>query len=338
MKILLNEKKPFFKANLHTHSYLSDGKHSPERLKEEYKKRGYSVVAFTDHEHLIDNSRLDDAEFLTITSCELAVKEFPNQSTQKNMFMKAAHFNAYALDQHNTLTPCHSLIYEKSFINDNCRHLLRECGEYEREYSPEGINRMIAEIKRQGFLVSYNHPSWSLEDARDYTAYEGMDFVEIYNHICTQEGHNDDEHMFDEMLKMGKKVFCTACDDSHNRKGFDAANRDCFGGWVWINADRLEYQTIMTALSNGEFYASTGPEIFSLALDGDKVYVKTSDCNRITCVTGGRRRKTVFADNENSISEAEFTLSPDDGYFRIRVTDKEGKHAYTQAYPVSSLG
>ena len=334
MKILLDENKPFYKANLHIHSHLSDGKHSPERLKEEYKQRGYSIVAFTDHEHLIDNSHLDDEEFLTITSCELAVKEFSNQSTLKNFSMKAAHFNAYALDQHNTLTPCHSRVYERPFINDNCRELLRESGEYEREYSAEGINRMIAEVKRQGFLVSYNHPSWSLEDARNYMAYEGMDFVEIYNHSCVQMGHNDDEDVFDDLLRADKHVFCTACDDAHNRQPFDAPESDCFGGWVSVNADNLEYGEVMTALANGDFYASTGPSILSLVLDGDKVRVKTSGARCISYITKGRKRKTVFAEKGDVLTEAEFTVSDTDEYFRIRVTDGEGKRAYTQAYSV----
>ena len=50
MKHLLPNVPKYFKTNLHTHSTVSDGKLSPEELKEEYKKRGYSVVAFTDHE------------------------------------------------------------------------------------------------------------------------------------------------------------------------------------------------------------------------------------------------------------------------------------------------
>ena len=83
MQILLNKNKPFFKAAMHCHSTNSDGKLSVQEQKELFKKQGYSVVAFTDHEHLIDNSHLDDEDFLTITSCEIAIKEFPEQSTSK---------------------------------------------------------------------------------------------------------------------------------------------------------------------------------------------------------------------------------------------------------------
>ena len=81
MKLLIDGNKQQYKANLHCQSTCSDGRLTPEQLKEEYKKRGYSIVAFTDHEHVIDNSHLNDEEFLAITSCELAIKEFATQST-----------------------------------------------------------------------------------------------------------------------------------------------------------------------------------------------------------------------------------------------------------------
>ena len=52
MKYLINPNKTQYKANLHCHTNLSDGHWTPEQVKEEYKKRGYSVVAITDHERL----------------------------------------------------------------------------------------------------------------------------------------------------------------------------------------------------------------------------------------------------------------------------------------------
>lgn len=47
MKYLLPNVPKYFKTNLHTHSTVSDGKLSPEELKQEYKSRGYSVLRFT---------------------------------------------------------------------------------------------------------------------------------------------------------------------------------------------------------------------------------------------------------------------------------------------------
>ena len=50
-RALLPEAGQFYKANLHCHTVLSDGRWTKEQVKEEYRKRGYSVVAFTDDNH-----------------------------------------------------------------------------------------------------------------------------------------------------------------------------------------------------------------------------------------------------------------------------------------------
>lgn len=67
-KYLLPEKGNFYKANLHAHSTVSDGHFTPKELKNLYKNKGYSILAYTDHELLVDHSDLNDDEFLAITS------------------------------------------------------------------------------------------------------------------------------------------------------------------------------------------------------------------------------------------------------------------------------
>ena len=72
---LLPEKGKFYKANLHSHSTVSDGALTPDELKNRYKAKGYSVLAFTDHELIVDHSELDDTDFLTITGMEYGILE-----------------------------------------------------------------------------------------------------------------------------------------------------------------------------------------------------------------------------------------------------------------------
>ncbi len=333
MQILLGKKKRFYKANLHCHSTESDGNLSPKELKEEYKKRGYSIVAFTDHEHVIDNSYLNDDDFLTITSCELSIKENPHESTRNNFDMRVCHMNFYALDANNLTTPCYSSKYDH-FINENNKDKIVFEEEYDREYGADSINEMIKIANKKGFIVSYNHPNWSLENAADYLKYDGLFAVEIYNHGCAILGHNDDEHAFDDMLRAGKHIFCTATDDNHNKAEFESSNNDSFGGWVEIDADKLEYSEIMSALQAGDFYASTGAKIYSLTRDKDKLQIRTSPSKRISMLTRGRRTESIAAESGLSLTFAEFTVRETDGYFRFRIEDENGKKAYTQAYTV----
>ena len=63
---LLPQEGKYYKANLHCHSVLSDGKKTAEELKEVYKAHGYSVLAVTDHEYMVPHNDLTDDDFLMI--------------------------------------------------------------------------------------------------------------------------------------------------------------------------------------------------------------------------------------------------------------------------------
>lgn len=334
MQVLLDGKKNFYKANLHCHSNDSDGRLSKEVIKEEFKKRGYSIIAFTDHEHLLNNSYLDDNDFLTITSCEVAIKEIEKDSTLVNQTMKVTHLNFYALKQDNDVTPCYSSVYDH-FKNPRIEDKIKFSGEYKRVYSADGINDIIKKANQAGFIVSYNHPVWSGENATDYLNYDGLFAVEVYNHSCNIYGINSYSiNVFDDMLRAGKRVYCTMCDDCHIREPLDSPDCDAFGGWIMVNAEKLDYKVIMDALQNGDFYASTGPEIKSLVRNGKRVIIETSPAKQIAFTTAGRRSKAVNAPKGETVTCAEFDIKDTDGYFRISVRDIYGNYAYTQGYDV----
>lgn len=330
MKTLIGKKKKFFKANLHCHSTLSDGKWTIEKIKEEYKKHGYSIVAFSDHDHLINHSYLNDEDFLALVSAEIMLKEDPNESSLGKTDMKVTHFNAFALNQKETITPCYDKRYD-IYSSDYTLSLTKYEDEYRREFTVEGKNELIKKMHEKGFIVSYNHPSWSLEDEFDYINYENIDIVEIYNGNCMTNTYCDDEHVFEDMLRHGKKVYCMCTDDNHNSR------EDSFLGWVNIEADNLEYNEIINAIKNGEFYASTGPEIYSLKVDGERIKIETSPVKEIGLCTKGRRAPKITAKEGEFITSAEFDIKDNDGYFRLRVIDTNGKRAYTQAYFLDQL-
>ena len=265
-KVLFGAKKNFYKANLHCHSNLSDGTFSPEELKKFYKKKGYSILAITDHEVLINHSDLDDKDFLTITSSELAIKEDPNLSTSKKFNMKTCHLNIYAKEQSNDYNPCYSSVYDryckKSDIVLNVPQV-----ELNREYNPDSINALIKTANDNGFFVSYNHPVWSLENYKQYSKYEGIWGVEVFNTACSLAGRFEyNINVLRDFLSDGKRVFVTSGDDNHSK-------RNQFGTCVMVNADELKYNLVIDSLLNGDFYTSTGPEIFEISVDENKVFI-----------------------------------------------------------------
>ena len=91
---------------MHCHSTLSDGKLTVEQIKELYKNAGYSIVAFTDHNVLIDHSDLADDGFMPITGYEYDV--FDEKGDRSYNHTPLIHVCFYAKDQHNDVLPCYN--------------------------------------------------------------------------------------------------------------------------------------------------------------------------------------------------------------------------------------
>jgi histidinol phosphatase-like PHP family hydrolase len=109
-KYLLPREGHFYKANLHCHSTLSDGRWTPEEIKENYKNHGYSVVAYTDHDVFVTHNELADEDFLPMNGYELA---FAQQKKIEGKSSKVCHICFVSLKKDKK--------YQKIFYN--CRFL-----------------------------------------------------------------------------------------------------------------------------------------------------------------------------------------------------------------------
>lgn len=332
-KYLLPENGTFYKANLHSHSTVSDGTLTPAEMKKAYMERGYSILAYTDHEILADHSELSDEHFLAITGYELSINERGDKPWPQK---QTCHLNLYARDPHNTTQVCfHPEQYY--FCGEEIYGKIRYIGEpYLREHTPACINDIIRTARENGFLVAYNHPHWSREDPRDYLLYEGLFAMEIYNHGSNSVGVFEyDIQAYDWMLRAGKRIYCSMTDDNHN-KNPQGIFTDSFGGFDMIKAPSLTYDAVIHALENGDFYASQGPEIYELYCEGGFVHITCSPAKAISYVAGVRRNAARFA-CDGDLTEATFQIDPGDIFFRLSVVDAEGRHADTHAYFLDEL-
>ena len=334
-KYLLPERGNFYKANLHMHTNISDGKYTPEEVKRLYMEKGYSVVAYTDHEVLLPHPELTDENFVAITSFEI------HQSQGIPLpyaFKRCYHLNLYAKDPKRDFSEVWT---RKGYWHDRWDQYVSEAqkeigeGSVPRVY--EGFNEIIKKANEEGFLVCYNHPCWSLQNYTDYSILEGLWATEIYNHSSFTEGYEDNDQHFDDMIKAGKDIYPVAADDAHG-------DIDMFGGWVMIKSESLEYGKIMEALERGDFYASTGPEIKELYVEDGVLHVSTSEAREIFVKTDRRATLTKLSSGGELFTSAEFDLKPyieaslnckekaDGCFIRVIVYDKAGKKAYTAAY------
>ena len=334
-KILLpeaGENLKYYRANLHCHSTISDGRKTPEELKRDYKARGYSILCITDHNILVPHNDMTDEDFLMLNGFE----------TDVSARGKTCHLCYVSLDRDNVCQPCyHRSKYvwgEANSYRDTVKFDETK-PDFEREYSHEGVNRMIKEGRDNGFFVTYNHPTWSLESYPEYSGYSGANAMEIVNFSCQVSGYDDDNgHCYEDMLRGGEKLFCIAADDNHNRHPDDHPSCDSYGGYIMVASPSLTYEDVAKALSGGMFYAASGsyavagPEFRSIVFGDGKVRIKTSGVRSIAYMPSERNCHAVNAENGTLINEAEFEVDGDDKWFRIVITDANGYKAYSNAY------
>lgn len=336
-KYLLPNTLNSYKANLHMHTIVSDGRMTPLETKEAFLKEGYSIVAFTDHEVMIPHPELIDDNFLAITSTEISIDEdkdlyFP--------FRKVYHLNIYSKDPNkrifkgydsNTIWINHTFDY----LKDEEKTITRK-----REYTKEFINKIIEEANNDDCFVSLNHPVWSMQNHDDYSGLKGLWGVEWFNTGCVHSGYYDTIQPLDDLLNEGEKVFPLATDDAHSLN-------DCFGGYVVVRANNLKYDEVYEALKNGDFYSSTKPEIKEISIDNGVVCIKSSKARQVFITTERRYTHSKRGTIENPIEEVYFDInnyikenkehSNKPMFIRITVIDFEGNIAYSRPYFMNEL-
>lgn len=329
MKIeLLPKEMNQYKANLHSHTVLSDGCVTPEVMKDAYKAQGYSILAFTDHNIFIPHNDLTDEDFLILNGIEYDVNAKGG---------KTCHFCAIAgsKDEENQLF----FHREPRYVWKGGLEAIKQVKfddslpDYVRTYSAEGISEMMRGCRDKGYFVTYNHPCWSLERYPDYMSYDGFHAMEIMNSGSIFPGYPEyNEQVYDDMLVGGKRVLCSATDDNHSVVG------EAFCCFNYVAAEKLTYESVMEALFAGRFYASNGPRITALWVEDGTFHIEVPGAREIRVFTGTRRAARALGTPDAPVTE--FSYKPDAScpYVRFTVTDFEGNVAHTQAYFPDELG
>ena len=321
----------FYKANLHTHSTISDGKLTPKEVKEAYKALGYQILCLTDHNTIANHSDLSEPDFLMLTGVEINI----NSQNKHPAGTQVYHLNLIAKRPDNLWTPAKAyhaypaaLPYEEKM----------DCEEMDLQYSPESVNAMIAKANEKGFLVMYNHPTWSCQSYPDYAPLKGLWGMELRNTECCLLGNNENNfRVYKDLLTLGNRVYPLGTDDMH-------APRALGQSWIMVGASDLSYGSVIKALENGDFYMSCGPKITSLRVEGDVLKVTCSDAQRINMETHGRPAKVAIAEGE-PLRDAEFPLDnffakadgDPEAFIYITVTAPDGSYAITRPYYLKDL-
>lgn len=328
MKILIPEKQ--YKANMHTHTNISDGCLSPADMKKHYMAHGYSIIAYTDHQIIVPHEDLCDEHFVALHGYEFDV----------SCGAPCYHINLFCRTQDMR---AHVMFHPDRVINGNTRNYLegvQYIGEPTKpEYSVDFINRLTKAAHEAGFLVQYNHPAWSLQSYPDYAGLEDIDFLEMFNHgNCATSLLEHNDHVMQDMLRMGKFVGLTGSDDNHNRLPFDSPYSDSFGAFTMICAEELTYDSVIRALERKDCYASEGPIIRSLTVQDGVLRGEVTEAALVRVQGHNRFGKTIRPDGgEKSVTTFEVPFEEKWQYLRLIVHGHDGKRAYTRAYRMEEV-
>ena len=288
----------WWKGNLHTHSFWSDGDDFPESIADWYKTNGYHFLALSDHNVMQKGERwlmvtnrarlpalekyrerfgakwVEKRPFQTVPQVRLkTLKEFGPLFNERGRFLLIP---SEEISDHYKVLPLH--------INaTNLREPIKDVGGTSVvDVIQRNVDAVLAQRRRTGqpMFPHLNHPNfgWAIT-AEDLMPVRGDQFFEVYNghpaiHNEGDEHHASVERMWDivltfrlSRLNLGP-LYGLAVDDSHHYHHFVRTNSNPGRGWVMVRARELRASAIVEAMEAGDFYASTGIRLKNVRREG----------------------------------------------------------------------
>jgi hypothetical protein len=198
--------------------------------------------------------------------------------------------------------------------------------DFEPTGSEESGPALAARCIAAGAFVAIAHPAWYGLTVADAESISGAHAIEVYNHTsAVRTDRGDGWGLMDAMLARGHRLTACATDDAHFRCN------DFFGGWMMVKAESLEPDILLASLRAGHAYATQGPEIHAVAIDGDAVAVECSPASSVMLLGRASASEVVFG---TEVRRARLNIGclEAGGYGRVVVTDAAGKRAWSNPF------
>ena len=358
--------KDWFKGNLHTHSYWSDGDEFPEVIMDWYKSNNYDFVALSDHNILAEGEKWvtirEDSIYQNafnnylnnygkewvnyIEESDKIVVKLKTLEEYRGRFEEAGQFliiQSEEITDHFESKPIH--------VNaTNIQELIEpQGGNSVTEVLQNNIDAVINQREATGrpMIPHINHPNFGYAiSLDDMIALSGERFFEVYNghpmvHNMGDSIHMSTEKMWDLIniayIEKNKPIMQgLATDDSHHYHNRGSEWSNAGRGWIMVRADSLNPKSLIEAMEAGEFYASTGVELKDLTFDNNTISVEVNPESGITykisfigCKKGGNTPEE-FKVVEGNV--ASFKLTNDILFARCKITSSK-----LQGNPIEDL-
>lgn len=353
------EERNWYKGNLHTHSLWSDGDEFPEVIMRWYKDQGYHFVALSDHNIFAEGEKwvtlredsiyqIGFENYLAEYGAEWVNYEKEEGITKVQLKTNEEYAPLFEEEERFIMMPAEEISdgYDGKPLHLNITNLEKiitpQGGESIVEVLQNNINAVLEQRKATGkpMMVHINHPNfrWAIT-LEDMIRLKGERFFEVYNGHPAVNNLGDStrigyEAMWDFIniayLEKGQPLlFGLATDDSHSYH-VQASNLANAGrGWVVVKADSLKPGALISALEDGDFYASTGVELEDLSYTNNTLKVGAVPkpgvdyiLEFIGCETGEKETRVLKTVNGN---EGEFQVGDDILFVRCKITSSEAQ-------------
>ena len=302
----------WWKGNLHTHTFWSDGDDFPDMVVSWYKDQGYNFLAISDH-----NIMLEGQAWLPITNEFRAiafdkyisrfgtdwVQQRTLENTQAVRLKTFTELQTLFAESNRFLMIPSEEITAKLAIHLNATNL-REFipprpGSNALEIMQANVDAVIEQRDRTGasMFPHINHPNFELAiTAEDLMRVKGDKFFEVYNghaqvHSFGYKGHPGMDQVWDIVLahrltdlNLGI-MYGLAVDDSHQYHQMNVTNSNPGRGWVMVRAPELTASALIKAMEQGDFYASSGVRLKDIQFTTNTLSVQIEPEEGVTYVT-----------------------------------------------------
>ncbi|MFP4016540.1 MAG: PHP domain-containing protein [Halanaerobiales bacterium] len=209
------------------------------------------------------------------------------------------------------------LVILKGYESTKNSHILCIAAEDVINGSPGEI---IDNVNNYNGISVLCHPNWKRWDywsAEEMEVLERYTGIEIYNSVINRMiGSSEAFDEWDYLLSIGKRVWGFANDDFYKAKDVNKA-------WNVVRVNNKDEKSIIQSIREGNFYTSTGVDIYDIYMEKDKIIVE-SDADKLRFISCGRILSEVLS------SKAVFDINDFNGYLRVEAIKEDGSRAWSQ--------
>jgi hypothetical protein len=353
------ESLTWYKGNLHTHTYWSDGDEFPELVLDWYKSHGYDFVALSDHNTLaqeekwkvIAKSPLYEASFQKYL--EKFGEEWVVYKTDTGRIqVKLKTFAEYKSKMEDTgflIIPSEEItnyVAGKIPVHVNATNLQQAIAPPNAatvaETMQQSVDAVLKQRKETGvpMFPHINHPNfgWAIT-VDDMIALQGERFFEVYNGHPLVHNYGDSTRIGTEVMwdkingayanRKQPLMYGLATDDSHNYHQLGSAFSNAGRGWVMVQAKSLDAASVIEAMEAGRFYASTGVTFSNFSFRNNQLQIEIAEeagvayTIEVIGLKAGVDEMEVVQTQQGT--HLDFEVTKDYVFVRVRVTSNKQK-------------